>query len=128
MYYQKSMEFSEWIVAELEKRGWSRSEAARRGSISPSMFDKVINGYSKPGVKFIDGIAKAFKISSAEVVMHMHGQKHDDPWVEEMEIKLRLLSPGLRAVAERFINSMVEGEDTDHQKAKSKPKHKTSIP
>lgn len=57
------MEFSEWIETELERRGWSRSEAARRGQISPSMFDKVINGYSKPGIKFLEGIARAFGIS-----------------------------------------------------------------
>ena len=71
------MDFSEWIVSELEKRGWSRSEAARRGDISPSMFDKVINGHSEPGIKFIKGIAKAFKMSDAQVMMrasHRNGQ------------------------------------------------------
>jgi len=61
------MNFSEWLVSELEKRGWSRSEAARRGNISPSMFDKVINGYAKPGVKFLDGVAQAFDISPINV-------------------------------------------------------------
>jgi len=57
------MNFSEWLTTELSNRGWSRSEAARRGNISPSMFDKVINGYSKPGTRFLDGIALAFGIS-----------------------------------------------------------------
>lgn len=61
------MDFSEWIEDELEKRGWSRSEAARRGGISPSMFDKVINGYSRPGTKFVEGIAKAFSLSAIVV-------------------------------------------------------------
>ncbi len=61
------MYFSEWIVEELEKRGWSRSEAARRGKISPSMFDKVINGYAKPGMKFLDGLAQAFEMSPISV-------------------------------------------------------------
>lgn len=62
MYYC-SMNFSEWLTKELANRGWSRSEAARRGNVSPSMFDKVINGYSKPGIRFLDGIAQAFGIS-----------------------------------------------------------------
>ena len=119
------MEFSEWIVEELEKRGWSRSEAARRGGVSPSMFDKVINGYSKPGVKFIEGIAKAFKMSSAEVVMRMHQQKGADPWVEEMDLKLRRLSPGLRGIAERLINSMLEGEEAERRK-NTKPKPRSA--
>jgi transcriptional regulator with XRE-family HTH domain len=61
------MDFSEWLVDELERRGWSRSEAARRGNISPSMFDKVINGYAKPGTKFLDGIAQAFDLSQIVV-------------------------------------------------------------
>jgi transcriptional regulator with XRE-family HTH domain len=62
MYYY-NMNFSEWLTTELATRGWSRSEAARRGNISPSMFDKVINGYSKPGSRFLEGIAQAFGIS-----------------------------------------------------------------
>jgi transcriptional regulator with XRE-family HTH domain len=61
------MDFSEKIVSELNTRGWSRSEAARRGGISPSMFDKVINGHSEPGIKFLKGIAKAFSIPFLEV-------------------------------------------------------------
>ena len=55
-------------MKELESRGWSRSEAARRGDISPSMFDKVINGYAEPGMKFLKGISKAFGISLHEAI------------------------------------------------------------
>lgn len=65
------MDFSEWVVAKLEEKGWSRSEAARRGGISASMYDKVINGHAKPGVKFIEGFAKAFKMESSEVMKYV---------------------------------------------------------
>ena len=121
------MDFSEWIVSELDKRGWSRSEAARRGDISPSMFDKVINGYSNPGVKFIEGLARAFKISPAEVMVHMGNKPVEigDAWVEEMEMKLRRLSPGMRSMASRFIDSMLEDEQQD-VKRKTKPKPKST--
>jgi transcriptional regulator with XRE-family HTH domain len=115
------MEFSEWLVDELDERGWSRSEAARRGGISASMLDKVINGHSKPGVRFIEGIAKAFKMSSAEVMMHVSKQKTDDPWIDEMEMKLRRLSPGLRSVADRLIDGLVEEEESN-QKTKTRTK------
>jgi len=54
--------FVNWLTAELESRHWSRSEAARRGGISPSSFDKVINGYSQPGLAFCQGIARAFNM------------------------------------------------------------------
>jgi transcriptional regulator with XRE-family HTH domain len=119
------MEFSEWIVAELEKRGWSRSEAARRGNISPSMFDKVINGYSKPGVKFIEGIARAFNMSPAEVMIHMENQPEEDPWMQQMEMKLRRLPSGMRSVVGRFIDSMLQGEDEQVGTTKPKPKDRS---
>ena len=61
--------FSEWLIELLEERGWSRSEAARRGQISPSMFDKVINQYANPGIKFCMGVARAFDIPLQEVLI-----------------------------------------------------------
>ena len=78
------MSFSEWIVEELDDRGWSRSEAARRGGISPSMFDKVINGFSQPGMRFIEGIAKAFEISEHEVFARLYGTDIDNRIVYEV--------------------------------------------
>lgn len=62
------MNFSERLVRELSNRGWSRSEAARRGGISSSMFDKVINGYASPGIKFLKGLAQAFDLPLAEII------------------------------------------------------------
>lgn len=59
--------FAEWITQELDKRGWSRSEAARRGGISASMMDQVIGGFAKPGIRFCEGLARAFGLSLEEV-------------------------------------------------------------
>ena len=80
------MEFSEWLDSQLRKHGWSRSEAARRGNISASMMDKVINGYSKPGVKFIEGIARAFNIPPEEAFRAAIGitNKSDDQFPEKI--------------------------------------------
>jgi transcriptional regulator with XRE-family HTH domain len=60
-------DFVEWLNAELESRGWSRSEAARRGGISESMFSKVIGGHTRPGIEFCRGLARAFAIPLDEV-------------------------------------------------------------
>ena len=65
------MDFSEWLDAMLKEKGWSRSEAARRGDISASMFDKVINRHAKPGLKFIEGVARAFKMEVGEVMKYV---------------------------------------------------------
>lgn len=84
---QSAMTFSEWLTTELYKRGWSRSEAARRGKISASMFDKVINGHSQPGMRFIQGIALAFGMTPAEVMTYTKLSRKKDLLIDRiMEI------------------------------------------
>jgi transcriptional regulator with XRE-family HTH domain len=63
------MGFAEWLDGELNIRGWSRSEAARRGGVSASMMDKVINGHAQPGMTFYKGIAQAFQMPLKEVLI-----------------------------------------------------------
>lgn len=59
--------FVNWLNAELDRRGWSRSEAARRGGISDSMFGKVIGGFANPGIDFCRGVSRAFDVPMEEV-------------------------------------------------------------
>ena len=72
-------DFPRWLNEQLEERGWSRSEAARRGKISASALDKVIGGFSRPGLEFCQGIARAFKIPVEDVlrqagILPMYGE------------------------------------------------------
>ena len=60
--------FVVWINSELDDRGWSRSEAARRGGISPSMFDKVVGGFANPGLKFCQAVSRAFRVPLDDVL------------------------------------------------------------
>lgn len=59
--------FVTWINTQLNDRGWSRSEAARRGGFSSSTLDKVIGGYSRPGLVLCRGLSRAFGVSQDEV-------------------------------------------------------------
>ncbi len=59
--------FTEWLQKELDRRGWSRSEAARRGDISPSMFNKVLGDFANPGLDFLIGVSRALGIPREEV-------------------------------------------------------------
>lgn len=59
--------FVTWLNAELDRRGWPRSEAARRGEISESMWSKVISGYANPGIDFCRGVSRAFNVPLDEV-------------------------------------------------------------
>jgi transcriptional regulator with XRE-family HTH domain len=81
------MDFSVWLNQELETRGWSRSEAARRGKVSASMFDKVINGQAKPGINFCRGVAKAFNLPVIEVFRRAGIENTEDLGNKAEEIK-----------------------------------------
>lgn len=59
--------FAQWLDQELLNRGWSQSEAARRGGFSSSTLDKVIGGYSRPGLVLCRGLSRAFGVSQDEV-------------------------------------------------------------
>lgn len=59
--------FSVWLDKELSDRGWSQSEAARRGEISSQMINAVVNGQANPGLDFCKGISRALKIPLEDV-------------------------------------------------------------
>ncbi len=65
-------DFGKWVSRQLQERGWSRGETARRGGISPSMMDKVIGGFANPGLDFCRGLALAFNLP-VETVMRQAG-------------------------------------------------------
>jgi len=62
------MNFTNWLYEELNKRGWSQSELARRGKIAQSTISSILTGRSNPGPKACIAIAKAFNMP-AELVM-----------------------------------------------------------
>ena len=59
--------FANWILREIDSRGWNQSELARRSGLSPTAVSDVLSGRRNPGIVFCDGVAQAFKIPSAEV-------------------------------------------------------------
>jgi len=115
------MNFSEWIESELVKRGWSRSEAARRGGISPSMFDKVINGFAKPGTKFISGIAQAFGVSPAMVFQKLKGETKDNEEVsfEDWKTILNLLTSEEQEEIRQIAEMKIERRQKSEQSARA---------
>jgi transcriptional regulator with XRE-family HTH domain len=61
------MEFPDWLNQELNKRGWTYSELARRAGISHSTVSTVISRASKPGPEFCLGIARALGLPPEDV-------------------------------------------------------------
>lgn len=60
--------FGEWLDQELAARGWSQSEAARRGGISASTVQQVVSGVTRPGVKLCRAVSRAFDLPIEEVM------------------------------------------------------------
>ena len=65
--------FSGWLTEQLEARGWSHSELSRRSRLSASVIDKVVACNSRPGIRFMEGLAGAFRISIHEVLFLWEG-------------------------------------------------------
>lgn len=57
-----SEKLNEWVIAQLNKSGWSMRELARRGDLNSSYISQVLAGKKEPGAKFYQGVAKAFGV------------------------------------------------------------------
>jgi transcriptional regulator with XRE-family HTH domain len=117
--------FSEWLLLTLENKGWSQADLARAAKVSRSSISEIISGHRQVGRGTATSIANALKLPPEQVfrAAGILPPENDDPWADEMAHKLSQLSPGLRSVAERFINSMVEQEEAEQKKnPKTKPR------
>lgn len=64
------MNFSDWVLTESQRRGWSQATLAARAGLSLSTVRRVlVTGSRKPGMRFFTGIARAFELKVAEVVV-----------------------------------------------------------
>lgn len=122
------MNFPEWITQELDRRGWSRREAARRGDLSGSILDKVISGESQPGMTFYKGIAKAFNISLVDVLIQAGEVDPRDLADDSLNEHFSHLTPQQQRMVLRFIESITQDEQVDKnpsiftQTSRPKPK------
>jgi transcriptional regulator with XRE-family HTH domain len=63
---------SSWLQAELNKRGWSQSELARRASLSSATVSDILGERTNPRLDFCVGVAHAIGIRP-EVVLRKAG-------------------------------------------------------
>ena len=59
-------DFANWLNEQIDKRGWSQNELARRAGVSHAQVSNVIGGY-KAGEDFCVGVARAFGLTRREV-------------------------------------------------------------
>jgi len=68
--YTMENDFITWLTKELDVRGWSNNELARRANLASSSISMVISGKRTPGVNFCTGVARAFGIPPEEVMRY----------------------------------------------------------
>jgi transcriptional regulator with XRE-family HTH domain len=52
--------FAQWIVDEINDRGWTRADLARFAKVSPTAISDVINGRRSAGSDLCSALAEAF--------------------------------------------------------------------
>jgi len=61
-------DFVSWLQSELNHRGWSQSELARRGGFTPTAINKILSRERMPGVDFCKGVARALGMRDVDVM------------------------------------------------------------
>lgn len=106
----------DWLVKEMEDRGWSQRELARLSGVNYTTVSKVMSGQAKVTFNFCAAISKPLDKQPIEVfriagLLPPSSGKVDELSEDEAElIKLyRQLSPGeVRSYALSFLRGFVE--------------------
>jgi transcriptional regulator with XRE-family HTH domain len=121
------LRFSEWLQAEMDRRGWSQSDCARSANLNRAVINKLLNGKSKPQPPTLAAIARALKIP-VEIAYRAAGllppsADGDDTTVELIHIFKSIQSPRRKATAIMLIKALV-AEEENEQRSDSKGKHR----
>lgn len=88
--------FADWLQKELDKKGWSQNELAKRAGISRGAVNHVLNGSRQPGTDLCLGVARALKISP-EIVFRkaelLPPASEEDPLLDRANYLLSQLPP-----------------------------------
>ncbi len=117
-------EFSEWLLAELDRRGWSKNELSRRADLSKGAISGVLSKDGNPGIKFCLGVARAFGIAPDEV-LHKAGLPSlawsASPSKEELVISLSYLSEEDRLTLLKIARLMLKAQGIEVLPSQEEP-------
>lgn len=113
------MEFSDWLRIQLQDKGWTNAELARRVGVSQTYIGNLVRGYSpntksgkaRPSVAVVDRMAKALNIPLDEArLVAGYAPQLDRPVSAKEAIELiRRMIPGFEGLL------LSSGELTDER-------------
>lgn len=115
-----SHKLKDWLLHEMDKRGWSQSDLARSADLNRAVINKLLSGQSTPRPSTLAALARAFKVP-VERLYRVCGLLPEIPesesLIEEFNFHLRQLqSPKRRATALTLIKALISEEEQEQGK------------
>jgi len=116
--------FSEWLQAEMDKRGWSQSDLARSSELNRAVINKLLNGKSHPQPTTLEAISRALKIP-IEITYRAAGllpnNTDNDETIEEAIYVLKNIQSSQRkATAVALLKALSHEEENEQRAEKGK--------
>src|ERR1051325_2289653 len=116
--------FSEWLQAEMDKRGWSQSDLARYADLNRAVINKLLNGKSHPQPATLEAISRALKVP-IEMTYRAAGllptnPDNDDAMDEAIHIFRSIQSTQRRATALALLKALIMEEENEQRTDKGK--------
>ena len=116
--------FSEWLQAEMNKRGWSQSDLARAADLNRAVINKLLNGKSHPQPATLEAISRALKIP-IETTYRAAGllpvtPDNDDTVDEAIYVLKNIQSAQRKATAVALLKALIKEEENELREEKSK--------
>ncbi len=116
--------FSEWLQAEMDKRGWSQSDLARFADLNRAVINKLLNGKSHPQPPTLEAISRALKIP-IEITYRAAGllptnSENDDTVEEAIHVLKSIQSTQRKATAIALLKALITEEENEQRADKVK--------
>ena len=99
-----------WLLAELDARGWTQNELARRSGVSSGHLSHILSGTRDPGLDFYQGIAFALHLPLEEVLRNagILPASADDPTTAGLLARLAALPAPARQPLLDLFHSILD--------------------
>jgi transcriptional regulator with XRE-family HTH domain len=103
---------SEWLSSQLEQRGWSHSDLARRAGVTRAQVSRVISETRGAGPEFCVAIARALNESPIKIfqlagLLPYRADPDEDPRLRTLNYKFSLLDEQGKAELERYLDYLL---------------------